>query len=240
MIFPTHIPLGVGYYTLGEAARLLGVDRSRIRRWVAGYTYWLQSEQKGKRRRIQTPILATDLPIVGDVRALSFVELMELRVVKAFVARGVPLQRVRTAALLARQHFGVSHPFASRKIYTDGKNIFADLQRDLGISAVVELSRKRYLQLQSGQLVRSSLDEIEFDPSTTVAHRWWPLSRGVPVVLDPTICFGSPTVAGTGVRTAIVSGMARAESVNSAADSYGLTTDAVNAAVTFEGLLAAA
>lgn len=240
MIFPTHIPLGVGYYTLPEAARLLGVDATRVRRWVGGYTFWLQSEKKGKRRRIQAPLLNTDLPVLDDVRALSFVELMELRVVKAFVLKGVPLQRVRIAAALAREHFGVSHPFASQRVYTDGKNIFADMEKEVGIAAVVELTRNKYLQLQSGQLLQACLDEIEFDKSTSVAHRWWPLSRDFPVVLDPTISFGAPTIVCTSVRTAVVAGLARAESVNSAADSFGLTSDAVNAALKFEGILTAA
>ncbi|MEX2284406.1 MAG: hypothetical protein WEE89_18095 [Gemmatimonadota bacterium] len=240
MIFPTQIPLGVGYYTSPEAARLLGVDASRVRRWVAGYTFWLQSQKSGKRRRKQSPLLTTDLPVLDDVRALSFVELMELRVVKAFLVRGVPLQRVRVAAALAREHFGVAHPFASQKVYTDGQNIFAGLQKDAGIDAVVELTRKKYLQLQSGQLIHSCLDEIEFDQFSTIAHRWWPLSRDFPIVLDPLISFGAPIIAHTGVRTAVVAGMASAESVNAAADSFGLTSDAVSAALKFERILKAA
>ena len=33
------VPLGIGYYTVPEAARLLGIRRLSIRRWLGGYTF---------------------------------------------------------------------------------------------------------------------------------------------------------------------------------------------------------
>ncbi len=240
MVTQNKLAIGTGFYNLGEAARLLGVEPDRVRRWVAGYTFLLHSRDLGKRRRVQTPVLGTDLPVIDRTRALSFVELMELRVVKAFLERGVPLQRIRTAAFLARENFGVQHPFASRKVYTAGKTIFAELAADISGNSVVELTKNRFLQIQSGELLASCLDEIEFNESTSMAHRWWPLSRDFPVVLDPAIAFGAPIIAETAVRTSVVAGMARGDSVEVAATSYGLTQAAVSAAVKFEELLAAA
>ena len=96
------VPLGVGYYSRAEAARLLSMTPSRVRRWVSGYTYWLVRSDDDRERRAQGPVVKTDLPLVDQAMALSFVELMELRVVKAFLERGISLQRVRKAAALAR------------------------------------------------------------------------------------------------------------------------------------------
>lgn len=36
---PSTIPLGIGYYTVPEAARLLAIPAINIRRWLAGYHY---------------------------------------------------------------------------------------------------------------------------------------------------------------------------------------------------------
>lgn len=124
------IPLGVGYYSRAEAARLLGLSPSRLRRWVSGYTFWLASTG-ARRRREQDPVIETDLPAIDNAIALSFLELMQLRVVKAFVDRGAPLQRVRTAARRAREHFTTRHPFASLRVFMDERrHILAELNEE--------------------------------------------------------------------------------------------------------------
>lgn len=230
--------IGVGIYTRAEAARLLNVTQPRLRRWVLGYTYWLHRGQKGSLRK-KPPVVPIDLPVIDNAVALSFVELMELRVVKAFVDKGVPLQRIRTAAELAMRDFSTKHPFASGRVFTDGKNIFKELAREADTSKVLELTQDRHLQIQSANLLAHFLDEISFSRETSLAHRWWPLSRAFPVVLDPKVAFGAPVVDGTAVRTDVVAGMAKASSKKSAADAYLLTEKQVGAAVEFESLLAA-
>jgi hypothetical protein len=108
--------LGVGIYSRAEAARLLKVTQPRLRRWVLGYTYWLHlGERESLRKKL--PVVSIDLPVIDDAVALSFVELMELRVVKAFIDNGIPLQRIRIAAELAMQHFDTKHPFASGRVF---------------------------------------------------------------------------------------------------------------------------
>ena len=89
-------------------------------------------------------------------------------------------------------------------------------------------------------LVEGFLEEIEFDEDSSLAHRWWPMGRTVPIILDPGIAFGAPVVEGTGVRTEIVAAMIRNSSVAVAADAYGIEASGANAAVHFEALLQAA
>ena len=229
--------LGVGFYIRAEAARLLKVHPARLNRWVHGYTYRIREESRGI-KRYQRPIVRVDLPTLDKITALSFVELMELRVVKSFIDRGISLQRVRIAGERAMKLFGTPHPFATRRVFSGGKSIFAELS-GADIPDVVELTKNRDLQIYSGILLAKYLDEIAFSDKTLLADRWWPLSRQFPVVLDPKIAFGAPVVEGTATRTEIVAAMAKTASTDVAANVYQLTKRQVQAAVQFEDLLAA-
>lgn len=231
---------GIGIYARADAARLLRMSPSRLRRWVGGYTYWLRHEALPRTRRRQPPVIRTDLPVIGNVVALSFLELMELRVVKAVVDAGVTLQHVRQAARLAAEHFDTAHPFASRRVFTDGRAIFSAVSEDADAPDVVKWHRDEIEQVIAGGVFDRFLAEIEFDEATALAGRWWPLGRTRPIVLDPRIAFGAPIVSGTAVRTAIVARLARRTSPEEAAVAYEIERGQVAAAVEFEDLLAAA
>ena len=220
-----------------DAARLLHMQPETLNRWVNGYTYRPQREGKplGRRKRLD-PLVSAELPILGKAVALSFHELMELRVVKEIVDKGVSLRHVRAAAAIAGEKFGTHHPFASRRVFTDGKNIFSSVADE----HLVKWAKGEIDQLIAGQLFRHFLSEIEFDANTSLAERWWPLGRSVPVVLDPAIRFGAPVVKGTGVKTASVASMARASSVQDAASAFAIDVESARAAVDFEKKLAAA
>jgi uncharacterized protein (DUF433 family) len=243
---PTNIPLGVGFYTRAETARLLRVHPTTLNRWVRGYTYKLRHEGQVVETRTKQPVVQIYLPPVANVLALSFVELIELRVIKAFIQKGLPLQRIRVAAERALEVFNTAHAFASRRVFTDGQIIFAELTAptvptaEAGIPNVIELTRNRHLQVHAGCLLEGHLDEISFSQETLLADRWWPLSKDFPIVLDPKIAFGAPVIEGTATRTDVVAGTARAMSSDAAANVYQLKKREVEAAVQFEDLLAAA
>ena len=235
-----QIPLGVGYYSRTEAARLLALSPSRVRRWVSGYTYWLK--YAGTRTRRALDPVEGDLPVLDGTVVLSFVELMELRVVKAFLSAGHSLQRVRRAAASAKEIFGTDHPFVSRRMFTDarGRGIFVGLSQESRVPNVLELTGGNHLQIQSGELLEEYLDEVEFSKDTSLAHRWWPLSKRVPVVLDPRVCFGAPVIEGTRTRTDVIASMTRACSEYEAGEAYRLNDVQVSAALQFEDALLAA
>lgn len=249
---PTHVlttlapdpsvSLGTGVYPRADAARLLGMPPARLRRWVGGYTYWLRRERgaAARTRRQRPPLISTELPPLDGAVALTFLELMELRVVQALVGRGVTLQHVRAAARLASRHFDTRHPFASRRVFTDGRHVFSAVTDDTRAPNVVEWTPGRIEQVVAGPVFDQFLAEIEFDAQTALAERWWPLGRAVPVVLDPRVSFGAPVVAGTGVRTSTVARFARHASTSEAAVAYELALAQAEAAVSFEEQLAAA
>ncbi|HYU27650.1 MAG TPA: hypothetical protein VEK83_01345 [Gemmatimonadales bacterium] len=230
--------LGVGLYTRADASRLLKMTPSRVARWVRGYSYWLSHPARPERRD-QPPVVRGRLPPVAGSVLISFLDLMELRVVKALVDVGLSLQHVRRVATLASDLFHTPYPFASRKIFTDGHEVFASLTRDSDDPILIEISH-RHSQLIARPIIADYLTELDFDPQSSLARRWWPLGRQIPIVLDPTVSFGAPVVAGTATRTEVVAGLARALDVSAAANAFLVDKSAAIAAVEFESQLAAA
>ena len=235
------IPLGVGIYTVTDAAQLLGIHKDRVRRWVRGYRYYPQGVAVSEGRD-RPPVVETDVPTIGATTAISFLELMELRVIRDLLTYPeISLQKIRVAGELAGRALGTSRPWATRRIFTDGSGIFVALRRGDEIPPdVMKLSRARALQVDAGALVQPFLDEIEFDENTGLSSQWWPLGKSFPVVLDPKVSFGAPTIKGSRIRTNVISGFARSESVASLAAAYTVPIEHVEAAIHFEGVLAAA
>ena len=91
---PTETPqlLGVGIYTIPEAARLLNVPYQKIRGWAVGY-----SQTKGE------PIIRNQLGRFDDKDAISFTNLMEARFIHLFASYGVHLNSLRVIADEARK-----------------------------------------------------------------------------------------------------------------------------------------
>jgi uncharacterized protein (DUF433 family) len=200
----------------------------------------MRSEREGRARRTKPPVIRTDIPSIDGAVSLSFLELMELRVVKAFIDKGLSLQHVRKAGALACRRFRTDHPFASRRVFTDGRNIFSAISDDVDSPDVVKWREAEIDQVTSGKLFERFLREIEFDERTSLAERWWPMGKGHPIVLDPQVSFGAPVIEGTAVRTVTIARYARRESFGSAAVAFEIERRQAKAAMEFEELLAAA
>ena len=84
--------------------------------------------------------------------------------------------------------------------------------------------------------------QIEFDAVTDVSTRWFPLGKDTSVVVDPSVAFGAPTIAGRGVQTANVFDLYEGEGRNVGRVSawLDLPPGVVQHAVEFEQALAAA
>lgn len=214
---------------------------SRLRRWVNGYTYWLHRAHARVRQERPPVISKRELPIVRGVVTLSFLELMELRVVRVLVDRyRLPLQTVRKAAQVAQRTFETRYPFASRAVYIEGQQIFAALSTDPDDAHVIELRLGRTAQIQWALIFEPLMREVEFHPQTSLAERWWPLGRDREVVLDPAVMFGAPVIAGSRVRTNLAAAMAAVSSAAATAAAFGIPESGVRAAVELERRLKAA
>ena len=234
-----------GTYPLAEAARLARMRARTARRWVEGYDYL----RDGERRRSEgVPYLLPDAyatalrPIPGSrgrpAPVLDFEQLLTLLLVRAFHEKGLSLRKIKAAAAKAKDAYHLENPFISNQFKSDGNRVFIDLDRKASGAREREMIDVLSDQRQFREIVEPSLfrDVVFFGDR---AGEWWPLGKHRAVVVAPGRLFGQPHVAGSGVRTDVVSDMVEAEGggqngANAAADWYGLTADQVADAVEFE------
>ena len=96
------VPIGIGYYTAPEAARLLKTTPRNISRWLGGYAY------RGANGEIveAPPLWRPQLPRLGDSLEIGFHDLIELRFVLAFLNQNVGLNVIRRCLENARRIIG--------------------------------------------------------------------------------------------------------------------------------------
>jgi uncharacterized protein (DUF433 family) len=228
---PDAPPLGIGYYTVPEAARLVRMPGINIRRWLGGYTF----PSGGKLRRMP-PLWSPELPASGAHLELGFRDLIELRFVNAFTEEGVDLRIIRSCLEHAREAVRDSRPFSTRRFRTDGRTIFLDTLKATGESELLDLKR--------GQFVIKSVIERTFrdlDLDNEVVARWRPFGGKDTIVIDPHRSFGQPIAAAYGIPTVALAEAVTAEgSVDRVARLYEVPSAIVRDAVRFEASLQAA
>ncbi len=223
--------IGIGLYSIPEAARLTQVPPASIRRWFFGYRY---HDRTGRQRNVP-PLWEGDAPAADDFVGLSFLDLMEVRMVYAFRRHRVSWKAIREAAARACSMYNSGHPFTFRKFRTDGNRVFTEIEEQ-GEIRLFDLNRQHYVL---GRIVEPTLYEgIEFHGDQAV--RWFPKAGGRRVVLDPDRSFGQPIVAEEGVPTAILAkALEVEESATFVAKWYDVSVFSVRAAARFEARLAA-
>jgi len=218
--------LGKGIYTVPAASRILGIGAPKMRRWISGYTYYSKEEHRAVK-----PIFDPDFNPADAV--ISFLDLMELLLIKSFVQHGVSIKKIREVAAIVSSKQKTSHPLAIRKMYTDGKWILAQTSD----KSLIDLINKQY---QLGEIVEPLLYGcIDFNVDE-YAEKWWPNGKGGGIVLDPMRNMGQPILDNYNVRTKLIYELYKADhSIDEISDWYELDKAAVEAAVGFEkGLVA--
>lgn len=224
--------LGKGVYTLTAAAKILKMDPNKMRRWVKGYTYYKNMECNWRK-----PLLKIDFEYNPDDVIISFLDLTELLFIKFFIQHGISIQKIRKAALTATHLLNTSHPFAIRKMYTDGISIFAKIALKDNDSSLLDLLEKQY---QFRTIIEPTLFNcIDFDRHN-YAERWWPLGRKKDIVLDPSRSLGQPIINKYNVRTDLIFDLYRTNhSIEEISEWYELDKKSINTAIGFEnGLIA--
>jgi uncharacterized protein (DUF433 family) len=204
---------------MAEAAALVRVPLSTLKRWVGG-------------DRASGPGFLC-LPR-GRPRLLAFSHLVEVFTL-ATIRRehGVALERVRAAIEYVERRLSVTRPLLRARFMTDGVHLFVE-QRGRLVSASEDG------QVTMHDTITAHVARIEWDEAG-VPVRLFPLVRaGGPeqprsVVIDPERGFGRPTLAGTGVRVDVVVGRYRAgENTAGLARDYGVTEEAIEDAIRCE------
>jgi uncharacterized protein (DUF433 family) len=194
--------IGVGLYTVPQAARISHVSTGRIRRWLLGYTY-----ETTTGRGSSPPVVTSSLPLLDGTLTLTFLDLQEIRFVDAFIEAGVKWQKLRFAHSKLQQAWG-PYPFSRGRFVTDGRTILEDLApgaRTVNAHLVDVITNQTAFK----QFVWPYIKNLAF--ANGQASQWWPLGKSKMIVLDPLRSFGQPIVAREGVPTAILAKAYRAE-----------------------------
>jgi uncharacterized protein (DUF433 family) len=220
-----QIDVNGGFYTVAEAARLLGMeDHQRISRW-------LQPTAKGN-----DPVIVRDYPKIGREHEVSFLDMIEIRFVEHFRQRKISLQSLRVAAKNARRELGVSHPFAtsSVKFQTDRKQVFLETAKETGDRFLLNLMTN---QIEIYDVIESILiRHLEFDVDG-FARQWRPDPAGSPnVVVAPIFAFGRPVISKRHIptRTLFDSWLANDRNGSVVGDWFRIDKNDVDEAIRFE------
>jgi uncharacterized protein (DUF433 family) len=218
---------GKGIYTISTAAKILKMNPQKMRRWINGYTYYKNMEYHSSK-----PLFKTEFDYNPDDVIISFLDLAELLFINSFIQYGISIQKIRKAAVFASKILNTSHPFAIRKIFTDGKSIFAKMAEEEKDSSLIDLINK---QFQLEKIVEPFLYEcIDFNKYDN-AEKWWPLGKKKDIVLDPARNMGQPILNNYNIKTELIFELYKTKhSIEEISDWYELDKRAIETAIRFE------
>ncbi len=221
--------LGLGFYSVPEAARLAELTPAQVRGWLLG-----DPREDGSRGGRQG--IGHLLPEIQGKIVFSFRELIELRVVRHFLRAGVAWKAIRRMAPQAR-HGLLDETGYGLRYTADGVTTFAQrLARDGDMRATELVANQEAVLAVLKKNIRS---EFDLDAGEII-RAWHPRAETPLVLLDPRRSFGHPLVE-PGVPTMALTDALRAEGgdVARVAALFGASNESVRQAAAFETMLAA-
>ncbi len=209
-------------YGVSEAAGLLGLRTDRARAWLDGY------EREGS---LYAPVIRVESSGEDVVTWGEFVELGYLR---EYRRKGVPLQRLRPVIDELRHEFDTPYPLATSKPYVLGKELVLELQEKNGVPQAIAIVIRSGQQILLAQDAHRFFRKVEFDPPDQGdVRRLHPAGLASPVVIDPLVRFGRPSVDGVATER-LWELFDAGESIDEIADGYDLERGLIGAAIAYE------
>jgi uncharacterized protein (DUF433 family) len=218
-------------YSLGEAAHYLRMPEGTLRSWVVGRWYPVAGQAKRSK-----PLVHLDDP---KKQYLSFINLVEAHVLAAIRRRhGVKLPKVRTALDYVKRQFHIERPLIDQTFQTDGLDLFVERYGDL-------INASREGQKAMKEIISVYLQRIERD-TKGLPIKLYPFTRDTEsdaapktdpriVVMNPSVSFGRPVIAGTGIPVSSIYERYRAgDSVADLAQDFSLDTSEIEEAIRCE------
>jgi uncharacterized protein (DUF433 family) len=218
-------------YSLGEAAHYLRMPEGTLRSWVVGRWYPVAGQAKRSKPLIQ----------LADPKKqyLSFINLVEAHVLAAIRRRhGIKLPKVRTALDYVKRQFQIERPLIDQIFQTDGLDLFVELYGDLiNASCEGQQAMKEIISIYLKRIERDAKGlPIKLYPFTRDSESdAAPKTDPRVVVMNPSVSFGRPVVAGTGIPVSSIYERYRAgDSVADLAHDFSLDTSEIEEAIRCE------
>jgi uncharacterized protein (DUF433 family) len=209
-------------YGVAEAAGLLGLRSDRTRAWLDGYV---------RGGSTYPPVIRAGH--TGD-DIVTWGEFVELGYLREYRRKGVPLQRLRPIIDELRREFHTPYPLATARPYVLGKELVLELQERADLPAAIAIVVRSGQQLLLTDEATRFVSKVEFgEIGLGEAQRLLPAGKASPVVIDPLVRFGRPTVAGVATER-LWELFDAGESVVEIADGYELQPELVRSAVAYE------
>lgn len=198
--------------TPAETARHLAMPASTL-------YYWLSETADGG------PLVHRVAPEKRGAPSIPFVAVIEAYVLRSLRELGLTKKAIRQAAEQVRRDFNTPYGLATRRVATDGVDIFIEYAPD-------EMLRSHDRQMPFRDLLMDYLKYISWDggeefPSRLTLRRY---PEFAPVIIDPRFGWGAPVLEESKAPVDAIVGLWRAgEPMAVVADEYGMTRDAVEA-----------
>lgn len=196
-----------------ETARHLQIPESTI-------YYWLSEQAAG------APLVHQVTPEKRGWASVPFVAVIEAYVLRTLrVDHRLKKSTIRDAAAAIRRAFDTPYGLATKRIATDGIDIFIE-------HAGQELARAFDGQAPIREMIESDLKFIAWDADDGTPNRLRlrQYSDVAPVIIDPRFAWGAPVIEANRVPVDAVVDLWRAgESIQTVADEYGLTSEQAEA-----------
>jgi uncharacterized protein (DUF433 family) len=223
--------IGVGMYSVAEAAMYANVPASAMRRWLWGTT---------RDRSVVKPQLRRD----EDDRYVTFLDFIQTLTIRSLrIGRDdrppIPLDKIRETIELAEREHNITYPFARRHtVYSLGREIILDVD---GVGKL-QTSGNQKRQFVEEKIVELHLRDIGYSAIDGLAENFTSArDGGMEIRMSPRMRFGEPYLVGRGITAYSIWNAVQAEgSVEGAARAYEITDDeAAFAARYYESVRAA-
>jgi uncharacterized protein (DUF433 family) len=220
-------------------SRLVGLNYSKVNRWLRGYNYAYNIAACDSKVSVRKESVIRKKEAFSS-RYASFLELIDLCFIKSFLNSGISLQKLRLVLNEVETRLGYRH-FALDKFFTDGKAIYLEMK-----NGQPEKPSNLMQLISNGQwviadIIKQTSTQIDFG-ADGIAERWFPHGRSQNIMLDPRISFGAPSIVNKGIPTANIYDFYIAENKNikSVRNWFRIDEKDIMTAVKFEASLLAA